>query len=364
MTGDTAGGVWTFAIDLSEGLIERGVDVCLATFGPSPSDAQKSAAGDISGLRWFHLTSKLEWMSTPWSDIEAAGEWLLQLGRQESPDLIHLNTLSHGDLGWDVPVVTTVHSCVCSWWSAVKESPLPLEWQLYRERVESSLRSSILLVAPSTEALRCVSRHYRVDTTDSLVLFNGRSAAHFRQAEKEPVVLAVGRFWDEAKNLRTLTNIASDLPWPVYLAGDTTGPEGNIINWQGCHALGNLSPAELASWYARAAIYVSPARYEPFGLSVLEAALSGCALVLSDIPSFREIWRDSALFFDAKNPSELTHTLKTLIAQPALRQELSRCAKQRALSFSVDRMTDGYLTAYRKVLEMNQAREWSTACVS
>ncbi len=31
-----------------------------------------------------------------------------------------------------------------------------------------------------------------------------------------------------------------------------------------------------------------PARYEPFGLSVLEAALSGCALVLGDIPSLRE----------------------------------------------------------------------------
>ena len=33
-----------------------------------------------------------------------------------------------------------------------------------------------------------------------------------------------------------------------------------------------------------------PARYEPFGLSILEAALSGCALVLGDLPSLRELW--------------------------------------------------------------------------
>ena len=46
----------------------------------------------------------------------------------------------------------------------------------------------------------------------------------------------------------------------------------------------------------RAAIYALPARYEPFGLSILEAALSGCALVIGDIPSLREIWADAALF--------------------------------------------------------------------
>ena len=60
--------------------------------------------------------------------------------------------------------------------------------------------------------------------------------------------------------------------------------------------LGRLSAGELADWYARAAIYALPARYEPFGLSALEAALSGCALVLGDIPSLREIWGDAALF--------------------------------------------------------------------
>ena len=41
---------------------------------------------------------------------------------------------------------------------------------------------------------------------------------------------------------------------------------------------------------ARASIYALPARYEPFGLSILEAALSGAALVLGDIPSLREVW--------------------------------------------------------------------------
>ena len=46
-----------------------------------------------------------------------------------------------------------------------------------------------------------------------------------------------------------------------------------------------LSGEDIRPWFARAGIYALPAVYEPFGLSVLEAALSGCALVLGDIPS-------------------------------------------------------------------------------
>ena len=45
-----------------------------------------------------------------------------------------------------------------------------------------------------------------------------------------------------------------------------------------------------------AAIYALPARYEPFRLEVLEAAAPGCALVLGDIASLRELWDGAALF--------------------------------------------------------------------
>jgi hypothetical protein len=54
--------------------------------------------------------------------------------------------------------------------------------------------------------------------------------------------------------------------------------------------LGPLEASELAGWMHRAAIYALPARYEPFGLSALEAAQAGCALVLGDLSSLREVW--------------------------------------------------------------------------
>ena len=116
---------------------------------------------------------------------------------------------------------------------------------------------------------------------------------------KWPFVLSVGRLWDEAKNLTALESIASQLNWPVYVAGEETDPETGkktpLLD-ASVRRLGKLTPDHVMAFMRRAGIYALPARYEPFGLSVLEAALCGCALVLSDIPSLRENWDGAAVW--------------------------------------------------------------------
>ena len=67
---------------------------------------------------------------------------------------------------------------------------------------------------------------------------------------------------------------------------------------------GELNEAELRHLYTRASIFVGTSRYEPFGLSPLEAALSRCALLLNDIPSFREIWGESACYFQTNDAGD------------------------------------------------------------
>src|SRR5690606_27826406 len=113
------------------------------------------------------------------------------------------------------------------------------------------------------------------------------------------------RFWDDAKNLASLERASADVPWPILAAGESVRPPGvehvEPLRADGLRMLGRMSRAELAMWLGRAAIYALPARYEPFGLSVLEAGLSGCALVLGDIPSLREIWEGAAVFVPAED---------------------------------------------------------------
>ena len=115
-------------------------------------------------------------------------------------------------------------------------------------------------------------------------------------APRDIPVLTAGRLWDEGKNVAALDRAAEHLPFKICAAGPLTGPNGASVEFDRLDWLGILDAAGLQDMMARTAVFVSPALYEPFGLAVLEAAQAGCALVLSDIPTFRELWDGAALF--------------------------------------------------------------------
>src|SRR5205823_3574690 len=135
MTGDTVGGVWNFTLELAEALGARDVEVILATFGGIPTETQRSEAAEIPNLTLLTSEWKLEWMGDPWGDIKDSGRWLLELEGEYTPDVVHLNSFGHGAVPWQAPEILTAHSCVASWWSAVKHEPLPQAWDRYRHEV-------------------------------------------------------------------------------------------------------------------------------------------------------------------------------------------------------------------------------------
>jgi glycosyltransferase involved in cell wall biosynthesis len=350
MTTDAVGGVWTYALELCNALAAHDVAVVLASMGPLPSEAQRRDAACIANL---HLTTseyKLEWMDEPWSDVERAGEWLLKLADDEHVDLLHLNGYSHAVLPWKKPVVVVAHSCVYTWWHAVHGSRPPQAWEHYRHMVENGLNHASAIVAPTEAFLAYLRRSYTF-ATPQCVIPNARSAADLRGATaKAPFVLASGRLWDEAKNLRVLDEAASGLAWPILAAGETISPDGTPTNAKHLRCLGTQTRAQLGSLLKRAAIFAHPALYEPFGLSVLEAAHAGCALVLADIPTLRELWNGAAWFVDPRDSSAVRDALQTLIAHDSQRRSLSERARQRAREFRVERMGEAYRSLYEKVL--------------
>ena len=353
MTGDTVGGVWTFTLELAAELWKRGVEVALLTMGADPSDAQKAQAAALPGLCLLSSAHKLEWMDEPWEDVEKANRWIAGLAEEYCPDVLHFNSYGQGARRWSAPVVLTAHSCVLSWWQAVHGQRAPRAWDRYRNLVQDALRTADVVTVPSASFAAALAPHYK-DLPECRVIPNGRDRDDFYRTAKEPFVFSAGRLWDEAKNLGALAAVASNLSWPVYIAGETGGK-----NTSGCHPLGRLSGRQIRDWYARASIYVLPARYEPFGLSVLEAALSGCALVLGDIPSLREIWGDDALFVAPDDRSSLERTIQKLVRDEALRRRMADRAYDRALLFPSSRTADLYLRTYLDV-----AMKRSSACVS
>jgi glycogen synthase len=140
------------------------------------------------------------------------------------------------------------------------------------------------------------------------------------------------------------------------VAGSGQGPEGGAADFANVRRLGQLPYRELAEYMRGASIFVLPAKYEPFGLAELEAGLAGCALVVGDIPTLREVWEDSACFVDPDDEQALELCLKRLIADSSFRNLIAAKARKRAMRFTTHRMGRGYLMMYEKLLEEHAHR--------
>ncbi|WP_460596810.1 glycosyltransferase family 4 protein [Geomonas sp. Red276] len=353
MTTDAIGGVWTYALDLCRGLSEFGVEVALATMGQPLTAPQRREAADEENVTLYESCFRLEWMDDPWDDVRESGEWLLSLEAKLRPDLVHLNGYAHAALPWSAPCLVVGHSCVLSWWEAVRHEEPPATLDPYRQSVVRGLAGADLVVAPSSAMMQALERIYK-PLPNGRVIYNARGRTRFSPGRKKEFILSVGRLWDDAKNIGTLARTAYRLPWPIYVAGEQKHPGGGTAAFDGVNRLGFLSPEALAPWYSAAAVYAFPARYEPFGLTVLEAALSGCALVLGDIPTFRELWDDAAIFVDPEDEEELARELRTLCMDSTRLSDSRERARLRSRAFNLGKMTAGYLAAYRDLVPRRQ----------
>lgn len=349
MTTDTIGGVWTYTMELCEGLAEHDVLVLVASMGRALGPDQRAQVQGLANVELAESDFRLEWMDSPWKDVDAAGEWLLRLERRFRPDVVHLNGYAHAALDFQSPKLVVAHSCVLSWWRAVKGGELPQRHSEYARRVRAGLQGADMIVSPTAAMLSTLERQYAPFLSGE-VIYNGRNPEKFRVGDKQERILGVGRLWDDAKNISTLAEIAPQLPWPVFVAGECHGPDSQSLNPRNLHGLGRLAEAELIAEYERSAIFVAPARYEPFGLSVLEAALAGCALVLGDIPSLRELWSGAAEFVNPADRTALRDRIRRLIKRPTRRQSLAEKARGRALELNTQRMAEAYLSAYTDVM--------------
>jgi glycogen(starch) synthase len=337
MTADTVGGVWTYAMELTRAL--PAIEFTLATMGRRATKAQREEIPDNVTLA--ESDYKLEWERDPWNDVVHAGAWLLDLEFDTAPDLIHLNGYAHGVLPFRAPKIVVSHSCVLSWWRAVHGEEAPAEWDAYRDHVERGLRSAEFVVAPSEWMLGQLHQNYDFNSP-SRTIYNARTQFPLPRGDGQGGrrVFAAGRLWDEAKNLNAVIAAAPKIAWPVRVAGDGGASGPNVEH------LGKLGPREMARAYAESAIYLFPALYEPFGLSVLEAALSGCALILGDLGSLREIWGDAALYVPPRDANEIARVTNEVIADESLRNDLAQRARARAARYTPAAMAAEYVQLY------------------
>jgi glycosyltransferase involved in cell wall biosynthesis len=351
LVADCVGGVWQYSLELAAGLAREGVEVVLAVPGPAPTAAQRADAEAVPGLRLQLLDAKLDWMAGAERELAPLRTQLVRLAGEAAVDLVHLNGAALGDLPVAQPVVVTQHSCLTTWWQTMRPGePLPEPWHWHRARMAAGLEAAAAAIVPSAAFAEQVRRAYGAELEVDVV-HNGRTLRPRHVTPRRlAMVLSAGRLWDEAKNLRTLDAAAAGTLWPILAAGPTRGPDGRQVTFEHLTVLGQLDGAALEDRIRRAAIFASLALYEPFGLAVLEAALAGCALVLSDIATFRELWEEAALFVPAGDPVAAQDALNRLIADRDLRLYLGAQAQRRASAYSPDACVRATLAVYRRAL--------------
>jgi len=346
MTADAVGGVLTYALSLATELAKTGTKTHLAMMGPKLRPAQEEAVRAVPGLVLHESTYALEWMDEPWEDVARAGEWLRTLEAEVRPDIVHLNGYCHGAAGFTAPLVIVAHSCALSWWESVERTEAPTRLSTYKEAVKRGLRAAHAVIAVSQSMRASLECHYG-PLPRMAVIPNGLALDSRTPREKEPFVLAAGRLTDRAKNVEALARVAPRLKWPVKVAG---ADNLDASTFGGVESLGWLPPDELVAVMERASIFVLPARYEPFGLSALEAALRGCALVLGDIPSLREVWGEAAIYVRPDDDDGLASAIDELVNDPALRGEHAANANLRAQLFTATRNARAMRDLYETII--------------
>jgi glycosyltransferase involved in cell wall biosynthesis len=358
VTADTVGGVWIYTRELVAGLVRRGVQVTLVSFGEIPTATQIEWLEGLRGVDFHPTGFRLEWMQDAMQDIDHSSQYLMSLIEEVRPDVLHLNQFAYGALPTAIPKLVVAHSDVVSWWENVNGAPPPeddwMRW--YRSTVAAGLNGATAVIAPTQWMLGCVEMLYGLPRRRA-VIHNGRTPTLFNpHCDKQDLVLSVGRVWDAGKQVNLLTE--SELQVPVCIVGAQRHADESLrqqpLAQRGSPRVeyrGPQSEGQLRSLYSRAAIYAATSRYEPFGLAPLEAAFSRCAVVANDIPTFRELWGHTACYFRQNDASGLAETIAGLRSDRELRLTYANLAYNRARQrFTAARMVDEYLTLYRSMI--------------
>jgi glycosyltransferase involved in cell wall biosynthesis len=366
VTADTISGAWTYTRELVTGLVTRGVRVTLVTFGEIPLPDQTAWMDLLHGLEYRPTAFRLEWMDEAPHDLPESSEFLESLIEEVQPDVLHLHQFCHGNLPVDIPRIIMAHGDIVSWTQSVQGcSPRITPWlKWYRETIIRGISAADAVVAPSAWMLDTIRANY-IRPHREAVIYPGRNPIFFNPyVSKDDSVLSVGRLVDAGKQVFLLTQHVQ--PFSVCIVGaEHTVPlpavpiraDVKVSTDQSCVAIrGPQTEAQLRALYSRAAVYAATARYEPLGMSALDAAFSRCAIVANDIPAFREVWADAALYFRTNDAGSLADILRQLDSDRGLRQAYSDRAYTRARErFTTTRMIDDYLFLYRTVLSATTA---------
>lgn len=252
---------------------------------------------------------------------------------KEHLDLMHFPYFSL-PTRYKSPFVITIHDLILHEFSTGKASTLPMPLYAlkrlgFKRVFEHGLRHSQKIIVPlETVKTELISR-FSLDEKKVIVTKEGFDSTIFQAgkisgevqkiADKGNYFLYVGNAYPH-KNVEFLIEGFLDFKekhpeYTLVLVGRDDFFYNNlqkVTNERKIIFMGEVSDSELGLLYDKAEAFVSASFMEGFGLPPLEAMAAGCIPILSDIPSFREVCEENALYFDPKNRESLITGLESI----------------------------------------------------
>ena len=182
MTADAVGGVWTYALALARGLAGHGVATTLAISGPPPRADQLAEAASNPDLAIEIVDAPLDWLAAGPRAVTSAGSALARLADRVDADVVQVNSAAlAAGARFSQPVITVCHSCVATWWGAVRgaDEPMPEDFRWRTRLVAGGLARSDVVVAPSAAFAEAVRATYGLATAP-VAVHNGLATPTMR----------------------------------------------------------------------------------------------------------------------------------------------------------------------------------------
>lgn len=112
---------------------------------------------------------------------------------------------------------------------------------------------------------------------------------------------------------------------------------------------GYVPDQDLIALYQEAEAYVFPSLSEGFGIPGLDAFVLGTAVICSNIPTLKEIYKDAALYFDPYSQDDMVLKIKKVLKDQKLRQTLIAKGKKQVQKYSWRRMAEETLRVYHSL---------------
>ncbi len=274
-------------------------------------------------------------------------------------DIIHDNqTLSYGVLMArnlrGRAVVATVHHPLdvdvrngLRQIASVRARALRIAWYPWQmQRIVARHLDAVLF--PSRASAELTTRLWSLPPARVHVMYNGIDADVFRPGDEEAretgALLFVGNAEDYNKGivfaLRAMALLPADSPAHLYLVGGRSGParlaDAEIARL-GIGArvtvVGRVRETELAAWYRRAHILLSPSLYEGFGLPAAEAMASGTPVIATDAGALPEVIAhgETGVIVPAGDAAALADAIASLLADPVRCRAFGAAGRARVL---------------------------------